>query len=531
MARKLIGKLSMQTKDSPSSAKTKSRTAGPPVNQHQQIIQTLLSILQRRMRVQSIFMLLTRYVFWALLLTSAMILLSRLVRLPNIPSAVVLIPITLASILAIGLAFVRKISPSAVALFVDKQLNLKERFSTAVELIQRKATDDLSHLQIRDAATVCTETSPSTVVPYRFPPIFKWFLIPLFLLTASFAMPRMYELPPPPTATEQKAIEEAVEVFNRMIGDIDDPVLAKNIQDAIKGLKNTDSLTVQDRLSRLRDKVRQRKQPFTKNELDEVSEVFAEVSGEFNHFKSMNPGKLAEELEKLANEEILSPELQEELQALFNKMAEQLGDNRVAKNLVTELDALQTQTVSPDTLKKIARQLANVDKLARNRDQLEQVLDQIASSRKNIALASLELEIDRESGGIANSEGGAGDESTTGETRGTIAAADSDFKPRKSVEEAEFGNQLTATEAPQSLRTDGPELRLKAGSSNTDTLDYSNVYVGSDAPNGEDEADYIPYREVILNAKQEYAEAVANNRIPVRYRRLIGNYLEAITNP
>ncbi|MDE0041687.1 MAG: hypothetical protein OXT74_06605, partial [Candidatus Poribacteria bacterium] len=99
----------MQTKDNPSSAKTKSRTAGPLVNQHQQIIQTLLSIIQRRMRAQSIFTRLACYAFWALLLTSAMILLSRLVRLPNIPSAVVLIPITLASILAIGLAFVRKI--------------------------------------------------------------------------------------------------------------------------------------------------------------------------------------------------------------------------------------------------------------------------------------------------------------------------------------------------------------------------------------------------------------------------------------
>ena len=278
----------MQTKDSPSSAKTKSRTAGPPVSQHQQIIQTLLSIIRRRMRVQSIFTRLARYAFWALLLTSAMILLSRLVRLPNIPSAVVLTPITLASILAIGLAFVQKISPSAVALFVDKQLNLKERFSTAVELIQRKAADDLSHLQVRDTATICTQTSPSTVVPYRFPPVLKWFPIPLLLLTVSFAMPRMYELPLPPTPAEQKAIEEAVENFNRMIGEIDDPALAKNIQDAIKGLKNTDSLTVQDRLSKLRDEVRARKQPFTENELEEVSKVFAEVGDESNRFKNMN---------------------------------------------------------------------------------------------------------------------------------------------------------------------------------------------------------------------------------------------------
>ena len=521
----------MQRIDRLSSAKMKSRTAGPPVSQHQQIIQILLSIIQRRIYVQSIFTRLTRYAFWALIFASAMILIGRFVHLPYITDAAIFVPLMLSAILAVGLASVRRGSTSAIALYVDKQLNLKERFSTAVELIQRDATDDFSHLQIRDAAAVCTQTSPSAVVPYRVPQVLKWFPIPILLLVASFAAPRMYELPLPPTAAEQKAIEEAVEDFNRMIGNIDDPVLAKNIQDAIKGLKNTDSLTVQDRLSRLRDKVRARKQPFTENELDEVSEVFAEVSGEFNRFKNMDPGKLAEELEKLAIEENLTPELQEELRALFNKIAEGLKDNNAAKNLVTELDDLQTQTVSPDTLKKIARQLANMDKMARSREQLEQVLEQIAASRKNIALASLDFEIDRDSGGIADSEGGAGDESTTGPTRGTIAAADSDFEPRKSEEEVEFGNQLTATEAPQSLATDGPELRLKGVSPGVETLGDTNVYVGSNAPNGGDEAEYIPYREVILNVKQEYAEAIANNRIPVRYQRLIGNYLEAITNP
>ena len=86
MARKLIGKLPMQTRDRLSSAKTNSRTAGP-ASQHQQIIQILLSIIQRRMRVQSIFTRLARYAFWALLLTSAMILIGRFVRFTEHPDA------------------------------------------------------------------------------------------------------------------------------------------------------------------------------------------------------------------------------------------------------------------------------------------------------------------------------------------------------------------------------------------------------------------------------------------------------------
>ena len=521
----------MKTKDSPSSAKTQSGTVGPVVSKHQQIIQTLLIIIQRRIRIQSLCTRLAHTAFWAILLASGIVLLNRFVRLPNLPSMVLLMPIIVAVVLAMGLSFVRKVSSSAAALFVDKQLNLKERFSTAVELIQRNAKDELSHLQVRDAATVCTAISPSAIVPYRFPSVSKWFPIPLILLTASFAMPRMYDLPLPPTAAEKKSIEETVENFNRMIGEIDDPVLTKIIQDAIKGLRNTDSFTVQERLSKLRDDVRARKQSLNENEIDDVGKVFAEISDESDRFKNMDPGKIADEIEKLANEENLTPEFQEELRALFSKIAERLEGNRVAKNLVTELEGLQTQTVSPDTLKKIARQLANIDKLAKNREQLERVLEQITASRKNIALASLDLEIDRDSGGTANSEGGAGDESTTGETRGTTAAAGSDFVPEKTVEAAEFGDNPTTREPTQALRIDGPELRLKGAATSAEALGDTDVYVGNDARNEGDEAEYIPYRDVILNAKQEYAEAIANDRIPVRYRKLIDNYLEAITNP
>ncbi|MDE0300960.1 MAG: hypothetical protein OXN17_20190 [Candidatus Poribacteria bacterium] len=520
----------MKTSERPSSAKTQSRTPGPPVSQ-QQIIQALLSILQRRMRVQSLYSQLARTAFWGLLLTSGIVLLSRFVRLPNIPSMVLLMPIIVAAVLVTVLSFVRKVSSSAVAVFVDKQMNLKERFSTAVELIQRDSTDELSHLQIRDAASSCTATSPSAIVPYRLPSIFKWLPIPLLLLTASFAMPRMYQLPLPPTASEKKAIEKTVENFNRLIGETDDPLLAKKLQDAMNGLKDTDSLSVQERLSKLRDEVRARKQEFNENEIDEVGEVFAEVSGESNRFKNIDLSKLSDELEKLANEEILDPELQEELRALFRKIAERLEGNRAAKNLTEEFVGLETRTVSPDFLKKIARRLEDVAKLARNREQLEQMLEQIAASRKSIALASLDLHIGRDSGGTANSQGGAGNETATGETQGTIAAADSDFVPDKTVEEAEFRNNPMTTEPTHDLRTDGPELRLKDVSPNADAIGDTDVYVGSDAPNVEEEAGYIPYREVFLNAKQDYAEAIGKNRIPLRYQQLINNYLESIRNP
>ncbi len=521
----------MQTKDKPSSDELKSPADGTPMTRNQQTINLQLSIIRRRMRLQSIFTRAARYLFRGLLLTSGMLLLGRLVRLPNMPSFVFLLPSALSAVLAIGLEFVRKESLSTVARFVDKRMNLKERFSTAVELMQRDETDDFSRLQIRDATIASAKISPSDVAPYSFPSALKWFPIPVILLAVFFAVPPMYELPLAPTAAEKKAIEQSAANLNRLIKDIDSPELGEKIRNAVKELNGADVHTVHDRLSKLRDEVRARQQPFTESEIEDVRKAFAEAGDESNRFKNMHPGALAEELEKLANEDNLAPELQEELQALFNQIAERLKNNRAAKNLTKELGELQTQTVDPDTLKRIARQLANIDKLAREREQLERALEQIAASRKNIALASLDIEMDRDSGGIANSEGGAGGESTTGETQGTLAAGDPDFTPQKTTEEAEFGDQPTATKPSQSLRTDAPQLTLNRAASDSESLSDTNVYVGNDAPSGEDEAEYIPYREVILNAKQEYAESIRNNRIPVRYRQLIGNYLEAITNP
>ena len=40
---------------------------------------------------------------------------------------------------------------------------------------------------------------------------------------------------------------------------------------------------------------------------------------------------------------------------------------------------------------------------------------------------------------------------------------------------------------------------------------------------------YLPFSEVVLNTSRTYAEAVENNRIPVRYRAQIKAYLEAIS--
>ena len=82
---------------------------------------------------------------------------------------------------------------------------------------------------------------------------------------------------------------------------------------------------------------------------------------------------------------------------------------------------------------------------------------------------------------------------------------------------------LTGAETP-ALQTNGEPLTLTTGASGT-AEGFSRVFTGSvsnDAPA------YLPFADVVLNASRAYAEAVENNRIPVRYQTQIKSYLEAI---
>ena len=76
---------------------------------------------------------------------------------------------------------------------------------TALEVMDRKGTDDFAVLQIRDTARASQEILPAAAVSYTFPSTLKWLPIPVLLVALSFFIPRMYEVPAPPTISERAA--------------------------------------------------------------------------------------------------------------------------------------------------------------------------------------------------------------------------------------------------------------------------------------------------------------------------------------
>jgi hypothetical protein len=68
-------------------------------------------------------------------------------------------------------------------------------------------------------------------------------------------------------------------------------------------------------------------------------------------------------------------------------------------------------------------------------------------------------------------------------------------------------------------------LTLTAGASGS-AEGFSRVFTGEVS---DDAPVYLPFADVVLSASRAYAEAVENNRVPVRYQTQIKSYLEAVS--
>ena len=180
-------------------------------NQPEQIIQNKLSAIQRRMRIEGVFQNLATFNLWGLLIAGILFVANRFFPLPIPIGLAIALPIIVAGIIAVGLSLLQKIEPFEVAHLVDQRLNLKERLGTALEAMGRRNAGDFAILQIRDAAQAAQGILPPTVVSYTVPATIKWLSIPMLLVGLSFFIPRMYEVLPPPTVSEQAAIHDAAE--------------------------------------------------------------------------------------------------------------------------------------------------------------------------------------------------------------------------------------------------------------------------------------------------------------------------------
>ena len=470
------------------------------------IIETRLSVIRRRMQFDLFLNQLARFGFWGLILVGILLILNRFFPLPFPMSLAIPLPIAIGFFTALCVSLLRRTDIFAVARRVDNRLNLKERLSTALDASKHgQSEDDLVRLQTEDAAHVARAIVPAASFPYTSPPMLKWIPLALLLIASAFVIPRMYEMPPPLTEAESAAIVQAADAIESELNGIGDTELARKMRDTISELRDKDINVNQSQaeLSRLRNEVRAKKSQIARG-LDTVAKTVSETDKLTTHLKGRTANEIASDLEKIANQlETFTPAQRAALETLLKKIAQRLGENPDMQNFPDQLSEIQTEEVSAELLKRIAQALVqSTNEIA----QLDRVLQQIKSNRRNIALAGIDF--DRKTSGVPSGGTGSGDDSDAAESQEAKTVTNPPpFSPPSN-------NSLT-------------DFKLTAPPS--DSQAFTQVYVDED-PTGEGEPTYMPYREAHLHARQAYARAIERDEIPLKYRAQVKAYLEAIAN-
>ncbi len=478
-----------------------------------QIIINRLKTLQNRARNQTILRNVTICLFFEFSILAVLYIATRLFSFPFAMLHITISTVGIAVILGVCLGLRHREKLTEIATLVDDNMQLKERVNTSLEVIRKNQKGEIVDLQLGDSTKAIANLDLSKIISYVMPPLLKWISIPIVIMALSFAVPRQYELQKPSTAAEQNAIDVTIANLTRQSVSIGDSKLRDEISNTIEKLKKVTNVdAAHEHLHTLNSKVRK----YTSEGPDETA--VAQATRTTQHFQGMDSTALADELNKLSEQPELTPELQAQLTKLFAKLSEHIPPGKLRQTF----EQIQGQTVSRNTLQEIADALQQAN-------QLKLLEEQLIDSRKDIALASIETE--QSSGGIASSDGAPGQESGNKETQGThVVANTSDFSPTKNEIPLSTNNTikskpLTGDETP-SIQISDNELTINPEDS-LGTPSITRVFTGKTA-HQRTEPDYLPFRDVVLSAQREYALAIENNRIPVRYRSQIKAYLEAI---
>ena len=177
----------------------------------------------------------------------------------------------------------------------------------------------------------------------------------------------------------------------------------------------------------------------------------------------------------------------------------------------------------------MADALLDLDQKLQHLMAIEETLNRIREGRRRIALAGIEM--NQSGSSVADGSGHPSQKSVTGDTQGIVTQSDNNrWKPNKQNFDA---TQDTPTSIPTQLDRDfifpkdTNNVDLKLNTISSDRQGLSRVFVSQNSDSSI-EPKYITFQRAYLNAKQNYAEAIERDRIPVRYQQQISNYLNAI---
>jgi len=443
--------------------------------EHNSIIEILSKIRTRKLVIQ-LSQDISKCIFFTTFVVAIIILTNRLlnIHLSIVFAALIFLPIT--TCFSLIKTLLNRESLFEIAQFIDERFKFQERISTAYETI--KTTNKLSsfeQLQIKDADEKLSSIQLPSEFPYKVPKFAKLLPIGLILIAVSYwQMGRTVSL----DYIEREAMYQTAKDLEKFANDSEIKEVIQTLRDG-----NAELETVQKKLAKLQYSIHKQREKLE--------------------------SELEKEIDKLTEQEKLSPELKK-------KLADLLKDQ--------ELNNL------PKISEKLQKELPKMNNQLKELSRLKQVSKLIQNGQQRIGLSGLS---------VANRSGKPGEESGENEAIGReVDGGREEDIQKNEIEKEQIGKngyakeqngkmiERQANESIDELEKTGRQNKLLLEGMESDTNEFSLVFAPELSP--EKGKAFLQYQEVYLASQHELAEAIENQRIPVRYVKLVTDYFKAI---
>jgi hypothetical protein len=435
--------------------------------------------LARRINLCNMVRFVSAPMLWGVGASMALALVSKFVVLP-IPLALTVFPV-LGVCLIVGVirGMLARVSPLEAAMMADAQVGLKERLSSAVELMGEEDRSEMAELQLEDAADHARSLDPKSVCPRVFPVTAKILPLSLLFLVAFLYFPPFYGRSGEVPAVVRQAIKQAGADMEDMARGMGKSPLAGEVADLASEMESTGR--------ELKDK------PITKKE---ALRNLSNLARKMEALKIM--GEVSEELDS-----DMTPERKRILNELLEKLADSLRDLPDMAEISQRVVKAQQADLSVEALKELAAALDQMEMGVSDMKALQQMSEQVAKGKRDIGRVTLAAADSSELTGEQEESSGLMGGGAPGED---TAKATGEYETRAPIPIGQGDNlelEGQTSEGGRSVPVES-ELDVKKGES------------------------VVPYEEIYIKYRDAADDAISRANIPWTYREHVKNYFDAI---
>jgi len=435
--------------------------------------------LARRMNIHTVSRLISVSMLWGAGVAMMLVVIGKFTAVPLVFGVTVILCASL--IVGIIRGILARVSALEGAMTTDAQLNLKERLSSAVELLSEKDRKEMAELQLEDAADYAHSLDQKAVCPRLLPMTARILPVVLTGLIILMYVPSPYGQAQVPAEVRQ-AIKQAGVEMETAAGKIDKNALSDKAAELASKMENMGR--------ELQDK------PLTKKE---ALKNLSKLAHETEALKMMS-----EIAEKLSGD--ITPEKERALNELLKKLADNLKDIPEMAEFSQEI----TKSRQSNSLKQLADALERMGIKPSDMDALQKMLEQLAKKRRDVGQSMVRSP--KDAGGNETSNLKADEES------GLMGSGAPGKKTAKEMKE----EIKSASHRPVSS-DQGYDSELEGQVSET----------GRSVPDGENpvpkagEAS-VPYKDIYVEYRDAADDAVNRTAIPWIYKERVKSYFDAV---